>query len=429
MRATDPQRPFPEPHPAPDPAPTPPLPSPPPDPRPPDPRPPIPGPRTGAQPPFPTPSRSRNRRSRNRNRAARPAAGAGPRTGSSTGPGSRAPRSPPPVPDARARRHRPPVIQLPSSRVFARSPWSRARQEGYEHGRRTQRSQPEQSPERASFSRRRPDHSFARRRMIEDRRNWPGIILAAVGIVLVALTLTAAGYGFAGWAVIAGIIGVICLIAVDLSWSPSIGASSSRKARPCGNHVATDRRPDHSAAPLIEALRDYQTSGPLRVHPARPPAGSRCGRASGGGYRRGRVPRRCAGGPGSRRPAGARSVPAASPTCRWRTPRAAEQTFFATGGFAVGKAAMKVVSGGNEHDIRVPEPGELQLEIHDAAPRRLLRAHRNGAHRGGGGPDRSGTAHAVSPGHFRHRARRAPRPRGPRLFAHRARDRDERPGR
>lgn len=48
---------------------------------------------------------------------------------------------------------------------------------------------------------------------IEDRRNWPGIILAAVGIVLVALTLTAAGYGFAGWAVIAGIIGVICLIA------------------------------------------------------------------------------------------------------------------------------------------------------------------------------------------------------------------------
>ncbi|WP_433492415.1 hypothetical protein [Nocardia grenadensis] len=51
---------------------------------------------------------------------------------------------------------------------------------------------------------------------IEDRRNWPGIILGAIGIVLVALTLTAAGYGFAGWAVIAGIIGVICLIAGGL---------------------------------------------------------------------------------------------------------------------------------------------------------------------------------------------------------------------
>ncbi|WP_327152347.1 hypothetical protein [Nocardia sp. NBC_01329] len=51
---------------------------------------------------------------------------------------------------------------------------------------------------------------------IEDRRNWPGIILAAVGIVMVGLTLTAAGYGFAGWAVIAGIAGVICLIAGGL---------------------------------------------------------------------------------------------------------------------------------------------------------------------------------------------------------------------
>ncbi|MGW1741954.1 hypothetical protein ACWCPQ_24475 [Nocardia sp. NPDC001965] len=51
---------------------------------------------------------------------------------------------------------------------------------------------------------------------IEDRRNWPGIILAAVGIVLVGLTLTAAGYGFAGWAVVAGILGVICLVAGGL---------------------------------------------------------------------------------------------------------------------------------------------------------------------------------------------------------------------
>ncbi|MGW0182948.1 hypothetical protein [Nocardia sp. NPDC003345] len=48
---------------------------------------------------------------------------------------------------------------------------------------------------------------------IEDTRNWPGIILAALGIVLVGITLTAAGYGFAGWAVVTGILGGVCLIA------------------------------------------------------------------------------------------------------------------------------------------------------------------------------------------------------------------------
>ncbi|MEU1983209.1 hypothetical protein [Nocardia sp. NPDC019395] len=48
---------------------------------------------------------------------------------------------------------------------------------------------------------------------IEDARNWPGIILTALGIVLVALTLTAAGYGFEGWAIVAGICGGICLVA------------------------------------------------------------------------------------------------------------------------------------------------------------------------------------------------------------------------
>ncbi|WP_459545694.1 hypothetical protein [Nocardia sp. X0981] len=47
---------------------------------------------------------------------------------------------------------------------------------------------------------------------IEDTRNWPGILLAALGIVLVGLTLTAAGYGFEGWAVIAGILAAVCLI-------------------------------------------------------------------------------------------------------------------------------------------------------------------------------------------------------------------------
>nr|WP_225726766.1 MULTISPECIES: hypothetical protein [unclassified Nocardia] len=48
--------------------------------------------------------------------------------------------------------------------------------------------------------------------MIEDGRNWPGIILIFVGVVAAALTLTAAGYGFAGWAVIAAIVTVVCLI-------------------------------------------------------------------------------------------------------------------------------------------------------------------------------------------------------------------------
>ncbi|WP_405182219.1 hypothetical protein OG225_14835 [Nocardia sp. NBC_01377] len=69
-----------------------------------------------------------------------------------------------------------------------------------------------------------PDHTRTTRthagESIEDTRNWPGIILAAVGIVAIALTLTAAGYGFAGWAVIGGIVGVVCLVGgVFLVWA------------------------------------------------------------------------------------------------------------------------------------------------------------------------------------------------------------------
>ncbi|TCJ89729.1 hypothetical protein [Nocardia alba] len=47
---------------------------------------------------------------------------------------------------------------------------------------------------------------------IEDTRNWPGLILAAIGLVLLGLTLTAAGYGFGGWAVIAGVACAACLL-------------------------------------------------------------------------------------------------------------------------------------------------------------------------------------------------------------------------
>ncbi|MEV6426487.1 hypothetical protein [Nocardia sp. NPDC051463] len=46
---------------------------------------------------------------------------------------------------------------------------------------------------------------------IEDTRNWPGIILFGVGIALLALTLTAAGYGFAGWVIIGGVSCIVCL--------------------------------------------------------------------------------------------------------------------------------------------------------------------------------------------------------------------------
>ncbi|MGV9666701.1 hypothetical protein ACWDUL_05300 [Nocardia niigatensis] len=44
-----------------------------------------------------------------------------------------------------------------------------------------------------------------------DPRNWPGLIVFALGIVALVATLTAAGYGFGGWAIVAGVICVVCL--------------------------------------------------------------------------------------------------------------------------------------------------------------------------------------------------------------------------
>lgn len=41
---------------------------------------------------------------------------------------------------------------------------------------------------------------------IQDGYNIPGIILWAFGIVALGSTLTAAAYGFTGWAIIAGIL-------------------------------------------------------------------------------------------------------------------------------------------------------------------------------------------------------------------------------
>ncbi|WP_433525670.1 hypothetical protein ACQPZ2_12480 [Nocardia pseudovaccinii] len=61
-----------------------------------------------------------------------------------------------------------------------------------------------------------PDHARNTRNhageMIADTHNWPGVILVLLGVVGAALTLTAAGYGFAGWAVVAGIATALCLI-------------------------------------------------------------------------------------------------------------------------------------------------------------------------------------------------------------------------
>ncbi|MBF6175722.1 hypothetical protein IU476_30085 [Nocardia blacklockiae] len=45
-----------------------------------------------------------------------------------------------------------------------------------------------------------------------DARNWPGLTLVAVGLVALAGTLTAAGYGFNGWAIVGVIVTVVCLL-------------------------------------------------------------------------------------------------------------------------------------------------------------------------------------------------------------------------
>ncbi|WP_280295468.1 hypothetical protein [Nocardia abscessus] len=52
---------------------------------------------------------------------------------------------------------------------------------------------------------------------IEDGYNIPGIVLCAMGIAALALTLTAAGYGFAGWAVV-GAIAAAALVGSGIAW-------------------------------------------------------------------------------------------------------------------------------------------------------------------------------------------------------------------
>ncbi|MFF0490234.1 hypothetical protein ACWDSJ_12305 [Nocardia sp. NPDC003482] len=47
---------------------------------------------------------------------------------------------------------------------------------------------------------------------IEDGYNIPGIVLCALGLVALACALTAAGYGFTGWAIVAGVLCAAALL-------------------------------------------------------------------------------------------------------------------------------------------------------------------------------------------------------------------------
>lgn len=47
---------------------------------------------------------------------------------------------------------------------------------------------------------------------IEDTYNLPGFVLCGLSAVALALALTAAGYGFGGWAIVAGVVCAACLI-------------------------------------------------------------------------------------------------------------------------------------------------------------------------------------------------------------------------
>ncbi|WP_156959731.1 hypothetical protein [Nocardia sp. BMG51109] len=62
------------------------------------------------------------------------------------------------------------------------------------------------SPDTKRTSRSRAGESVA------DARNWPGMTLIAVGLVALAATLTAAGYGFTGWTVVGAVVAAVCLI-------------------------------------------------------------------------------------------------------------------------------------------------------------------------------------------------------------------------
>lgn len=47
---------------------------------------------------------------------------------------------------------------------------------------------------------------------IDDTKNWPGYGLIMLGIATLGMTLVAAGYGFEGWALIAGVVCAACFV-------------------------------------------------------------------------------------------------------------------------------------------------------------------------------------------------------------------------
>ncbi|WP_228816643.1 DUF6480 family protein [Nocardia transvalensis] len=68
-------------------------------------------------------------------------------------------------------------------------------------------SEPGYTPDAQRTTRSRAGESVA------DTRNWPGLTLVAIGVVALAATLTAAGYGFPGWTLLGAIVTVVCLAA------------------------------------------------------------------------------------------------------------------------------------------------------------------------------------------------------------------------
>jgi hypothetical protein len=75
-----------------------------------------------------------------------------------------------------------------------------------------------------------------------DKYTVPGLILCALGIVVMACTLTVAGYGFSGWTQIGGIAGIGALVAehrreevIELCPTAASGWASRRRTRLPGN--------------------------------------------------------------------------------------------------------------------------------------------------------------------------------------------------
>ncbi|NEW37472.1 hypothetical protein GV794_13480 [Nocardia cyriacigeorgica] len=72
---------------------------------------------------------------------------------------------------------------------------------------------------------------------MEDVRNWPGIVMCALGLVAVALTLTAAGYGYEGWAIVGGIAAAVLLLG-----GVGIIVLEHRRVKAARGHKLTDQQ-------------------------------------------------------------------------------------------------------------------------------------------------------------------------------------------